>query len=163
MDFFTNFPIWAALSAIVFAQFIKVPLHYLVTRKIDWKLLTSTGGMPSSHTAGVTAMATGVAIETGLGSPIFAVAAVSAMIVMYDATGIRRQAGEHAVALNRLASDFQKMLEETKVWKNKTHTEKQKEIKKLKELLGHKPIEVLMGGLTGVILALSLHSFLNLS
>lgn len=154
MDLFTNFPLWAALAAIFFAQFIKVPIQFIATRRLDWHLLTSTGGMPSSHSAAVTALATGVAIEAGLASPIFAVAAVFAIITMFDATGVRRQAGEQAIVLNQLVSDFNRFVEEAKVWQKKPEKEKRKE---LKELLGHKPIEVFFGGVTGILLTLFLH------
>lgn len=157
MELFMNFPLWASISAILFAQFVKVPLYYLSMQRLNWALLTSTGGMPSSHSAAVTALATGVALDTGLGSTMFAVSAVFAMIVMFDATGVRRQAGEQAVVLNRLAADFSQMLEETKVWHKKPATDKKEDLKKLKELLGHKPLEVFFGGLTGIILTLFLH------
>ncbi|HLQ88318.1 MAG TPA: divergent PAP2 family protein, partial [Enterococcus sp.] len=81
MDLFTNFPLWAAVSAIFFAQFIKVPIHYLLERKVNWGLISSTGGMPSSHSAAVTALATGIGLESGLGSNLFAISAVFAVIV----------------------------------------------------------------------------------
>ncbi|MGG3737485.1 divergent PAP2 family protein [Aeribacillus pallidus] len=157
MDLLTNFPLWASLTAIFFAQFIKVPIQFIASRKLDWSLMTSTGGMPSSHSAAVTALATGVALETGLDSPLFAVATIFAIIVMFDATGIRRQAGEHAIVLNQLVADFHKFVEEVKGWPKKPQQEKQKE---LKELLGHKPIEVFFGGLTGVLLTLILYYFI---
>ncbi|MBW8351660.1 divergent PAP2 family protein [Bacillus sp. IITD106] len=157
MDFLHNFPFWAAITAIFFAQFIKVPLYYIMTKKIDWTLITSTGGMPSSHSAGVTALTTSVALVEGLGSTLFAVSAIFAIIVMFDATGVRRQAGEQAVVLNRLSLDFQKMISDLHDWQGKTHKEKQNEFKKLKELLGHKPVEVFFGGLTGIVWAVILH------
>ncbi len=157
MELLTNFPLWASLAAIFFAQFVKVPIQYIATRRIDWSLLTSTGGMPSSHSAAVTALSTGVAIETGLDSPIFAVSAIFAIITMFDATGVRRQAGEQAVVLNQLVADFNRIIEDAKDWPKKPEREKRRE---LKELLGHKPIEVLFGGLTGILLALLLHSIL---
>jgi uncharacterized protein len=150
MEFLFNFPFIASLIAIFFAQFVKVPIQYLATRKLDWSLLTSTGGMPSSHSAAVTALSTGVAFESGLHSPIFAVSAVFAIITMFDATGVRRQAGEQAIVLNQLVHDFQKFIDEAKGWPKKPEQEKRKE---LKELLGHKPIEVFFGGLTGVLVA----------
>lgn len=153
MDLFFNFPLWSALAAIFFAQFIKVPLHFVFTKRLDWSLLTSTGGMPSSHSAAVTALSTGIALETGLGSSLFAVSAVFAIIVMFDATGVRRQAGEHAIVLNQLVSDFQRFIEEAKEWPEKPEQEKREE---LKELLGHKPVEVFFGGLTGIGLTLLL-------
>jgi acid phosphatase family membrane protein YuiD len=154
MDLLTNFPLWAALAAIFFAQFIKVPIQYLASRRIDWSLLTSTGGMPSSHSAAVTALTTAIGLEQGLGSPIFAVSAVFAIIVMFDATGVRRHAGEQATVLNQLVTDFHKLMEEAKHWPKKKEQEKRKE---LKELLGHQPIEVFFGGLSGILLSLVLY------
>ena len=156
MALLLNFPLWTAISAIFLAQLVKVPIHFIVTKKTDWSLLTSTGGMPSSHSAAVTALATAVALETGLDSTLFAITTVFALIVMYDAKGVRRQAGEQAAVLNRLTADFQRHIE-TNVWRNKSNTAKQKEIIKLKELLGHKPIEVFFGGLTGIVWALILY------
>ncbi|RLQ96516.1 divergent PAP2 family protein [Falsibacillus albus] len=156
MELLSNFPLWASLLAIFFAQFVKVPIQFIASRRVDWSLLTSTGGMPSSHSAAVTALATGVALESGLDSPVFAVATVFAIIVMFDATGVRRQAGEQAIVLNRLAADFQKLVDEAKLWQKKPADQRQQE---LKELLGHKPIEVFFGGLTGIILTLLVHYF----
>src|SRR5690554_6470038 len=100
MEIFNNFPLWIAIFAIFFAQFIKVPIFFAITRKVDWSLLTSTGGMPSSHSAAVTALTTGVGLEAGFDSSLFAVAALFAIITMYDAAGVRRQAGEHAAIIN---------------------------------------------------------------
>ncbi|MEH7392522.1 divergent PAP2 family protein [Bacillus sp. JJ1474] len=158
MDLLLNFPLWSAIAAIFFAQFVKVPIHFIATRKVNWALLTSTGGMPSSHSAAVTALSTGVALETGLDSPVFAISAVFAIITMFDATGVRRQAGEQAIMLNQLMSDFNRFMEEAKVWQKKAEQEKRKE---LKELLGHKPIEVFFGGLTGILLTLFLHYIIS--
>lgn len=152
MDLLMNFSLWASVAAILFAQFVKVPIQFFVTKKIDWSLLTSTGGMPSSHSAAVTALTTGVALETGMDSPIFAVATVLAIITMFDASGVRRQAGEHATVLNRLIDEFRDLVSEVRDW-----PEKQEREKRLKELLGHKPIEVFFGGLTGILLTLLLH------
>lgn len=158
LDLLHNFPLLASLAAIFFAQFVKVPITFFVTKKIDWSLLTSTGGMPSSHSAAVTALSTGVALETGLSSPIFSVSAIFAIITMFDATGVRRQAGEQAIVLNKLVNDFNKFLNEAKGWQNKPEKEKRKE---LKELLGHKPIEVFFGGLTGIVLTLILDMLIH--
>ncbi|WP_442595916.1 divergent PAP2 family protein [Neobacillus sp. D3-1R] len=158
MDLLTNFPLWSSIAAIFFAQFVKVPIQFIATRKFDWSLLTSTGGMPSSHSAAVTALSTGVALETGLDSAVFAVSAVFAIITMFDATGVRRQAGEQAIVLNQLVSDFTKFVNEAKGWQEKPEQVKRKE---LKELLGHKPIEVFFGGLTGIILTLMIHLIIS--
>lgn len=153
-----NFPLWSAIAAIFFAQFVKVPIHFIATKKLNWALLTSTGGMPSSHSAAVTALSTGVALETGLNSAVFAVSAIFAIITMFDATGVRRQAGEQAIVLNQLVSDFNRFVEEAKMWQKKAVQERRKE---LKELLGHKPIEVFFGGLTGILLTLFLHFIIS--
>ena len=152
-----NFPIIASLIAIFFAQFIKVPINFIASKKFDWSLLTSTGGMPSSHSAAVTALATAVGIEAGVSSPIFAVAVIFAIITMFDATGVRRQAGEQAAVLNQLVKDFHTFIEEAKHWQEQEDKRKQKI---LKELLGHKPIEVFFGAITGIIIACIVYSFL---
>ena len=157
MDLFINFPFWASLAAIFFAQFVKVPIHFIATKKLNWSLITSTGGMPSSHSAAVTALTTGIALQSGLHSPVFAVSAIFAIITMFDASGVRRQAGEQAIVLNQLVADFNKLVEDVKTWPKKEEQEKRNE---LKELLGHKPIEVFFGGLTGIILTLILYYFL---
>ena len=76
---------------------------------------------------------------------------------MFDASGVRRQAGEQAIVLNQLVADFNKLVEDVKTWPQKEEKEKRKE---LKELLGHKPIEVFFGGITGVVLTLVLYYYL---
>lgn len=149
-----NFSLWASIFAIFFAQFVKVPIHFAVTKKINWSLLTSTGGMPSSHSAAVTALSTGIGLQSGFDSNVFAVSAIFAIITMFDATGVRRQAGEQAIVLNRLVTDFNRFVDEVRDWSHKAEQTKQKE---LKELLGHKPLEVFFGGLTGILLTLILH------
>ncbi|MEQ2527158.1 divergent PAP2 family protein [Bacillaceae bacterium CLA-AA-H227] len=159
MDLLMNFSLWAAIFAIFFAQFVKVPIHFAVTKKINWSLLTSTGGMPSSHSAAVTALSTGIGMESGFDSNVFAVSAIFAIITMFDATGVRRQAGEQAIVLNRLVTDFNKFVDDVRDWPKKAEQTKQKE---LKELLGHKPLEVFFGGLTGILLTLILHYFVYL-
>ncbi|RCW66936.1 divergent PAP2 family protein [Saliterribacillus persicus] len=154
MELFTNFPLWAALTAILFAQVVKIPIHFIATKEFNPALAFSTGGMPSSHSAAVTAVTTGIAIEHGLDSSLFGAACIFSIIIMFDATGIRRQAGEQAILLNMLVKDFNYFVEEAKVWNKKGVYEKQKE---LKELLGHQPIEVFFGGLTGILLALVIY------
>lgn len=89
MDILHNTPLILALFAVVFAQVVKIPIHFIADRKLVLGLAFSTGGMPSSHSAAVTALTTSVGIEHGLDSPYFAIACVLSIIVMYDATGIR--------------------------------------------------------------------------
>lgn len=157
MDILTNIPLLAALFGIIFAQFVKIPITYLVTKKVDWKLFTSTGGMPSSHSAAVTALTTAVAFETGLGSPLFAVSAIFAIIVMFDASGVRFQAGQQAIIINQMRIDFQNFVNQSKEWAHKKDEEK---IEELKTLLGHKPSEVFMGALTGIFISIIIYVFL---
>ncbi len=146
-----NFPLWAALIAIAIAQFIKIPLQFLANRTWQWSLMFSTGGMPSSHSAAVTALSTAVGLREGFSSSAFAIAAITGIIVMFDAAGVRRHAGMQAVVLNKLVEEFNHLLEGMKSFKVRP---KQEKAKKLKELLGHQPIEVLIGGWLGVIVAM---------
>lgn len=157
MELFSNFPLGAALFSIFFAQFVKVPISLIATKKIDWSLLTSTGGMPSSHSGAVTALSTAIALQEGLSSPLFAISVIFGVIVMFDATGIRYHAGEQATVLNWLVAEFNKFVEEAKALPKKESFERRKE---LKELLGHKPIEVFFGALTGILLTLLLYYLL---
>ncbi|MFP3918527.1 divergent PAP2 family protein [Lysinibacillus telephonicus] len=150
MALFQNAPLLLALFSILFAQFVKVPIHFIFTKKLDWSLLTSTGGMPSSHSAAVTSLATGIGFETGLNSPTFAVAAMFAGIVMYDASGVRYQAGQHAVIINRMRNELALFFREIKHWPEKDENEK---IQELKTLLGHKPSEVFSGAITGILIS----------
>lgn len=151
---FENYPLWAAVTAIVFAQFVKIPLNFLVSKTWQWSLLFSTGGMPSSHSSAVTALSTAVGIREGFTSSVFAISAVIGMIVMFDAAGVRRHAGMQAEVLNRLVDDFNQLLEGLKMLKDRPRQEK---AKRLKELLGHQPIEVFMGGTLGITIALLVH------
>lgn len=151
MSLLQNTPLIVALCSVIFAQFVKIPIHFLMTRQINWGLFTSTGGMPSSHSASVTGLTTAIAYETGLGSPIFAVAAMFSFIVMYDASGVRYQAGKHAVILNQLRKDFQTLLRDIKEW---PQMDEQEKLEELKTLLGHKRSEVFFGALTGIFIAI---------
>lgn len=157
MELFTNTPLMIALFAIVFAQFIKIPIQYAVTREVDWKFFTSTGGMPSSHSAAVTSLTTAVAYEHGVGSTIFAVSTMFAVITMFDATGVRFQAGQQALTINKLRTDLQLFMNETRNWPKKKEEEK---IEELKTLLGHKPSEVFMGALTGIAISVIVYSLM---
>lgn len=124
-----------SILAWLFAQIIKSIVNTIQHKKFKFSILFSSGGMPSSHTAIATALATKVGLVEGFDSTLFAIAVVFCLIVMYDAMGVRRQAGKHAKIINYL----------TKNWPKKPN---------LKELLGHKPIEVLFGMILGIIVAL---------
>lgn len=117
------------------AQVIKVPLEYMRTKRWNWVLLLRAGGMPSSHSALITGVAYGIGLYAGFDSPIFALAVAVAMIVIYDATGIRRQAGKHAELINAMIQDL-----------TTGHPLKQEQ---LREVLGHTPLEAIAGVMLG--------------
>jgi hypothetical protein len=127
----------AGFTSWVLAQLIKVPWNYLSTGKWDWVLLLRAGSMPSSHSALVASVAHATGLFVGFASPLFALALTLAAIVIYDATGIRLQAGKHAEIINRIVRD---------TVKGKRTNEKQ-----LKEVLGHTPLEALAGTLLGIV------------
>ena len=134
-----NRVLFGALLAWSLAQIIKVPLNYVLHREWDWSLLLSSGGMPSSHSALVTGAFTAVGLQDGFNTPLFAVAFVLAMIVVYDATGVRRAAGDQARVINLMIDELLT-----------GHPLAEKE---LKEVLGHTPREVLGGIALGMLIA----------
>ena len=129
----------AGLIAWLLAQVIKLPLDYLWTRKWNWALLITTGGMPSSHSSLVTGTVFAIGLYNGFDSPLFALGVAITMIVTYDAAGVRRQAGIHAQRINVL---FDELL--------RGHIFSEKD---LREVLGHTPLEVAGGILLGIIVA----------
>ncbi len=137
---FNNQVLSISVFACFLAQFIKIFTGK--EKKIDFMRLFSSGGMPSSHSSFVTSLATLVGIEKGYGSTEFAIVCVFALIIMYDATGVRRSVGKQAAIINQMLDDL--------------HHKKHIEQKRLKELVGHTPKEVLFGAVLGVITALAL-------
>lgn len=131
------------------AQAYKVITEIVTSKKLNLSTIWGTGGMPSSHSSTVTCLATSVGIIRGISSPDFAIATILASIVMYDASGIRRAAGKQAGIINRLIE---------KIHNNPLITGIQEE--KLKELLGHTPFEVLVGGILGVVVAFLFKDYL---
>ena len=136
---FANQELIAGLAAWLLAQIIKLPLDYLWTRKWNWALLITTGGMPSSHSSLVTGTVFAIGLYNGFDSPLFALGVAITMIVTYDAAGVRRQAGIHAQRINVL---FDELL--------RGHIFSEKD---LREVLGHTPLEVAGGILLGIIVA----------
>ncbi|MDD2890165.1 MAG: divergent PAP2 family protein [bacterium] len=130
------------LLAVVLAQFLKIVFGYMREHKINVRYFIETGGMPSSHSAGVASLSTSVAIIQGVRSIDFAIALLFSLIVMYEATGLRREAGRQAKAINKLIDTL-------------IHDKKQFEHKRLQELLGHTPLEVLSGTALGIVFALA--------
>jgi acid phosphatase family membrane protein YuiD len=133
-----NRTLWVPVLIWFAVQLWKVISSLIFRRKLDLSLLWATGGMPSSHSALVVALAITVGIETGFDSPLFAVSAVLAMIVMYDAAGVRQAAGKQAAKINLIVEE---LLNGHPL--NEEH---------LRELLGHTPLQVAVGGFVGALL-----------
>jgi uncharacterized protein len=136
LDVFDNRVLIACMSAWSLVQVLKLPIEYLISRRWNWSLLFRAGGMPSSHTALVTSVAHAIGLTSGFDSGLFALSVVLAMVVIYDATGIRRQAGRHAEIINTIVQDLVE-----------GHPLRQEQ---LREVLGHSPLEALVGLLIGV-------------
>ena len=126
----------AALTAWLIAQVLKVLIEYLLLKRWNWALVFQAGGMPSSHSAMVSASALSIGLMVGFGTAVFAVSAIFAMIVIYDATGVRRESGKQAVLINSIIEEFSK---------GKIPPQD-----KLKEVLGHTPGEAILGTLLGL-------------
>lgn len=133
-----------SLTAWLVAQISKTIINCLLMKKFDAERLWGAGGMPSSHSALVCSMLVATGKEMGTRSPLFAIAFVVAAIVMYDAMGVRRAAGEQAKVLNQMLFDWMDQ--------NKQLFPNTKQTKELKEMLGHTPIEVLSGALLGIVI-----------
>ncbi|MDR1998143.1 MAG: divergent PAP2 family protein [Candidatus Margulisbacteria bacterium] len=136
-----------AVLAMVAAQVLKIFFYYLRHRKFNFRLLIQPSGMPSSHTAMVMSLTASIGYGAGWDSQVFAIALIFAVIVMYDAAGVRRAAGKQARILNMLMADL--------------FTGKRINEMRLKELLGHTPLEVFFGALLGIFLAFGYHFMFN--
>jgi acid phosphatase family membrane protein YuiD len=131
------------LTAWAVAQTIKVLFGVVQEKRFNFRWFIGTGGMPSSHAAGVTALATTIGLEYGYRSGYFAIAAVFALVTMFDAQGVRRATGVQASILNKIMDDI--------YWKGKIETQR------LAELIGHSPFQVVVGLVLGFTLALTLY------
>jgi len=131
---------WLALSVGFLIQGYKGVRAYFATGRLNLRRFVATGGMPSSHAASVAALSTCVGLNEGFRSTMFGAVLFFSLIVMYDAAGLRRAAGRHAAVLNRLIEE---------------HFRDQSDAHRLIELLGHTPLEVLVGALLGVATALT--------
>lgn len=148
-DILSNAPFVAAALSVFVAQMLKPFINAILEREFDWRLLVSTGGMPSSHTAGVIALTTSIALTVGVGTVYFAISFTFASIVIHDAMGIRRAAGKQAEVINewsRLLSDI--------------HREGPFNPENLKTMLGHSFSQVLSGALLGLIIGLTITQYI---
>ncbi len=134
------------LSAIV-AQILKIPFTYLTQHSWNWRAAFKPGGMPSSHTALMVGLTSSTLFQYGWNNPFFAIAAAVTLIVIYDATGVRRQAGHQAMVLNELTATMETL-------NQKLCTNVSIKQSSLKEVLGHSPLEVLGGIVVGTVVAL---------
>lgn len=132
----------SVVLAWVCTQSVKVALGVVRERRVNFRWFVGTGGMPSTHAAGVTALATAVGLTSGFQSTLFIVTLVFTMVIMFDAQGVRHSAGKQAEVLNKIVEDI--------YWKRGIDQER------LKELIGHTPVEVVVGGLVGILVASSL-------
>jgi uncharacterized protein len=139
---FQNHVLLTGITAWILAQALKIPVDLLQNRHWNWALFFAAGGMPSSHSALVTSTAMAVGLHYGFDNPIFGVATAIAMIVVYDATGIRRQAGMQAQKINVLVEELLK-----------GHPISEEH---LREVLGHTPLEAMGGVLLGLLIAFGL-------
>ncbi|MBV6394804.1 MAG: hypothetical protein HFACDABA_00374 [Anaerolineales bacterium] len=133
----SNHVLIGALAGWLIAQGLKAPIEYLATRKWRWSAMLSAGGMPSSHSALMVSTTLGVGLHVGFDVPEFAIAVAITMIVVYDAAGVRRQAGMHAERINVLFDELMR----GHMWSEKD----------LREVIGHSPLEVAGGILLGLI------------
>jgi acid phosphatase family membrane protein YuiD len=150
-----NEPLIAAAVGWAIAAFLKLLIIAVTSRRFDWERFLGAGGMPSTHTTPVVACTTGIGLVAGFDSSIFALALVITVVVAYDAAGIRRHAGEQARAITSLINDLtgvapfkgQSLADFFKRWK----------LAELQTLLGHNPLEVIVGVVLGILTALLVH------
>jgi len=135
--FLNNSILFWSLLACLFAQFFKIIFNFLLTGKLRFGIMFETGGMPSSHSALITGATSGIGFELGFDSPIFALAIAISLIVMYDASGVRKSAGLQAAEINKISKKLDLKSEVN-----------------LKETLGHTRLEVMVGSFLGPLITL---------
>lgn len=145
----TMYPLIAALAAIFLAQFLKPVLCYGLTRKTNWSLIFASGGFPSSHTAGVSAVTLAVGLNDNFNSDLFAVTLVLALVISYDAMNVRYYAGQNIQITKQLIRDISDL--------SQIQLNDPIYFTKMKEVLGHKMSEVVGGILLGVAVAVVLY------
>jgi acid phosphatase family membrane protein YuiD len=144
LNIFKNDILIVSLTAWLLAQLIKIIINAIVNKTFSLERLFGDGGMPSGHSATVTACALMIGVHEGFASPLFALALVLAIIVMHDATGVRQEAGKHAQSIMDITNVINQYLDYVNEEDNKLRNEK------LKTLIGHTKLQVLFGALTGI-------------
>jgi acid phosphatase family membrane protein YuiD len=134
-DFSSNKVLIISAVAWAIAQILKVLVALIQEKKIVWSYFVTSGGMPSSHSAIVCALATSIALTFGTGTAMFAIAAVLALIVMYDAAGVRQSVGKQSAIINRILKGSKLNIEQ------------------LREFIGHTPFQVFIGAVVGILVA----------
>jgi hypothetical protein len=140
IEFGRNYIFWTSAAAWFIAQSLKVVLGVIREKRFNFKWFTSAGGMPSSHSAAVSALATSIGVTYGFDSALFAITVTFTLIVLFDAQGVRLATGKQARILNNMLEDI--------YWKKRLDEDK------LKEFIGHTPIEVWAGMFLGIVISL---------
>ena len=143
VEFSRNYIFWTSATSWIIAQSLKVILGVFREKRFNFRWFVGTGGMPSSHAAGVSALATSIGVTYGFDSALFGIVLTFTLIVLFDAQGVRLNAGKQAEILNKMLDDI--------YWKKKLDEDK------LKEFLGHTPIEVFAGVFLGIVISLLLY------
>ena len=154
---FNNYPLVAALAAILISQILKIPIAMALRRSPSIGLLFATGGMPSSHSAGVASLVTALIVVEGWQSHLTAIAITFAVIVIFDSMGVRRQSGEHSILINELLEDFKSLRESLAKVNQDGKLDLATVEKHSRQMLGHKPIEVFFGVIAGILISLILY------
>jgi len=138
-DIFQSKVFISTLLGWITAQSIKIIINSVKEKRFNFRWVVGTGGMPSAHSSGVMSLATAVGIQEGFSSAIFIVALVFAVVIAFDAQGVRRATGQQAEILNKIMDDI--------YWRRKIQEDR------LKELIGHTPFEVFVGSIIGITIA----------
>ena len=146
-EILSNQVLVSAVAGWIVAQVLKTMLDFALNRTINWERMVGSGGMPSSHSATVCGLTTAAALRYGVSSFEFAMCFVLSMVVMYDATGVRRETGKQAKLLNSILSE------------NPLKLNAEVLQEKLKEYVGHTPLQVVAGAILGICLALVINGY----
>jgi hypothetical protein len=141
-----NFPLMIALTSMAIAQIAKLIYYYFREGELNLYHFIEAGGMPSAHSATASSMTMAIGLTSGFASPFFALSFIFSLVVMYDAMGVRRAASKQAFILNKIVDDM--------------YGDNKGKIEKLKELMGHSPVEVLVGSVLGIAVSIVLYALI---